>query len=126
VWKALPAVYRPTASWLLNVDDFAELAALADTAGALVLPSLQLDPPSLFGRPVQVSADLPAPAANAKSAALGAWGLAYGIRRVRDIEVRRFDELHSDSGQVGLRTTARVDGRPLLTDAARLLAHSAS
>ena len=27
---------------------------------------------------------LPAPAANAKSAALGAWGLAYGIRRVRD------------------------------------------
>jgi len=126
VWKALPAAYRPTASWLLNVDDFAELAALADTVGALVLPSLQLDPPSLFGRPVLVSADLPAPAANAKSAALGAWGLAYGIRRVRDIEVRRFDELHADSGQVGLRATARVDGRPLLKDAARLLAHSAT
>ena len=29
--------------------------ALADSSGALVLPSLQFDPPSLFGRPVLVS-----------------------------------------------------------------------
>jgi HK97 family phage major capsid protein len=114
------------ASWLINGDDFAELAALADTAGGLVLPSLQFDPPSLFGRPVFISGDLPAPAANAKSLAIGDWKRAYGIRRVNGIELRRQEELHSDSGQVGYRTVARVDGRPLLTDAARILAHSAT
>jgi HK97 family phage major capsid protein len=126
VFKALPQAYRRNASWLIGGDDFAELAALTDTAGGLVLPSLQFDPPSLFGRPVFISGDLPAPGANAKSLAFGDWKRAYGIRRVNAIELRRQEELHSDSGQIGYRTTARVDGRPLLVDAARILAHSAT
>ena len=29
VYKALPAAYRRNATWLMNADDFAELAALA-------------------------------------------------------------------------------------------------
>jgi HK97 family phage major capsid protein len=125
VFKALPAAYRRNATWLINADDFAELAALADTAGGLVLPSLQFDPPSLFGRPVMMSADLPAPAANAKSLAIGDWKLAYGVRRVRPITFQR-QEVASDSGNTGFRAASRVDGRPLLADAARILAHSAT
>lgn len=126
VFKALPLAYRRSATWLINGDDFAELAALTDSAGGLVLPSLQFDPPSLFGRPVLVSADLPGPAANAKSLAFGDWSIAYGIRRVRAIGLQRQLELHSDQGQVGFKGFARVDGKPLLTDAARVLAHSAT
>jgi HK97 family phage major capsid protein len=126
VFKALPLAYRAEAVWQINGDDFAELAALADTAGGLVLPSLQFDPPSLFGRPVVLNADLPAPAANAKSLAVGNWKLAYGIRRVNGIGLQRQDELHSDSGQVGYKSFHRADGRPLLADAARILAHSAT
>jgi len=126
VFKALPQAYRPNATWLVNGDDFAELAALVDTAGALVLPSLQFDPPSLFGRPVFLSADLPAPAASAKSLAFGDWKRAYAVRRVRAIGLQRQDELHSDSGQLGYKLFARVDGRPMLADAARILAHSAT
>lgn len=127
VFKSLPLAYRSNATWLINGDDdFAELAALTDTGGGLVLPSLQFDPPSLFGRPVLVSADLPAPAANAKSLAVGDWSIAYGIRRVRAIGLQRQLELHSDQGQVGFKGFARVDGKPLLTDAARILAHSAT
>jgi HK97 family phage major capsid protein len=110
----------------MHADDFAELAALADTAGALVLPSLQFDPPSLFGRPVTISADLPTPAANVKSLASGSWQEAYAVRRVRPVTLQRTDELHSDNGQVGYRAAARVDGRSLLSDAARILAHSAT
>ena len=83
VYKALPAAYRANATWLVNADDFASLAGLVDTAGGLVLPSLHLDPPSLFGRPVLVSADLPTPAASAKSLAFGDWKRAYCVRRVR-------------------------------------------
>ena len=126
VFKSLPLAYRANATWLINGDDFAELAELTDTAGGLVLPSLHFDPPSLFGRPVLVSADLPAPAANAKSLAVGDWSVAYATRHVRAIGLRRQLELHSDSGQIGFKAFARVDGKPMLTDAARLLAHSAT
>jgi HK97 family phage major capsid protein len=126
VYKALPAAYRATATWLINADDFGSLAGLVDTAGGLVLPSLQFDPPSLFGRPVLVSADLPGPAASAKSLAFGDWKRAYAVRRVKGVGLTRQEELHSDSGQVGYKLFARVDGRPLLSDAARILAHSAT
>jgi HK97 family phage major capsid protein len=52
--------------------------------------------------------------------------LAYGIRRVNGIGVQRQEELHSDSGQIGYRGYFRVDGRPLLSDVARILAHNAT
>ena len=125
VFKALPAAYRPQASWLIAADDFASLAGTADTAGALVFPALQFDPPSLFGRPVFI-ADLPTPAASAKSLVFGDMKRAYGIRRVNGVTFQKQEEIHADVGQVGLRAFARVDGRPLLSDAARILAHSAT
>jgi HK97 family phage major capsid protein len=125
-YKALPAAYRPAASWIFHPDDFASLAGTTDSAGALAIPSLSFAPPSLLGLPVFLDANMPAPAASAKSAAIGAWRSAYAIRRVQQPTVDRLTELHSDSGQVGYRVYGRVDGRPTLTDAARLLAHSAT
>jgi hypothetical protein len=50
-----------------------------NTAGGLVLPGLQSDPPSLFGRPVYIDGYLPAPAANAKSIAFGDFGLEGSV-----------------------------------------------
>ena len=126
VFLALPAAYRATASWLIAADDFGKLAGTTDSAGAFALPSLQFDPPSLFGRPVYISGYLPAPAASAKSLVFGDFKLAYGIRRVNGVSIQRQDELHSDSGQIGFRGWSRVDGRVLIADAARILAHSAT
>lgn len=126
VYKALPAAYRANASWLMAADDFGSLAGLMDTAGGVVFGGLHAPQPSLFGRPVYVSADLPAPAASAKSLVFGDFDRAYAIRRVNGVELQRVDELHSDAGQIGFRARARVDGRPLLSDAARILAHSAA
>ena len=82
VYKAVPAAYRSRSTWIVHPDDFANLASLADTAGGLVLPSLQTDAPSLFGRPVELDANLAAPAANAKSLIFGDIATAYTIRRV--------------------------------------------
>jgi HK97 family phage major capsid protein len=126
VYLALPAGYRGNASWLVNADDFGKLAGTTDSAGSLAFPSLHFDPPSIFGRPVFVSGDLPAPAASAKSLVFADFKRAYGVRRVNSVEMQRQDELHSDVGQVGYRARNRVDGRPLLADAARILAHSAT
>jgi HK97 family phage major capsid protein len=40
--------------------------------------------------------------------------------------VKRLDELASDNGQLIFKAYHRVDGRPVLTDAIRLLVHSAT
>jgi HK97 family phage major capsid protein len=125
-YKALGKEYRRNATWIIAADDFASLAASADTAGGLVFPSLQFDPPSLYGRPVLISGDMPAPAVSAISLAFGDWQRAYCIRRVQAIGLQRQDELHSDSGQTGYKMFARVDGRPLLPAAAILGKHSAT
>jgi HK97 family phage major capsid protein len=125
-YKALPAAYRLNAVWIIAADDFASLAASADSAGGLVYPSLQFDPPSLYGRPVLISGDLPTPAASAKSLAFGNWELAYAVRRVRGVAVQRQEELHSDTGQIGFRAFERLDGRPLLSAAAIIGHHSAT
>jgi HK97 family phage major capsid protein len=123
-YKALPAAYRATASWIFHPDDFASLAGTTDTAGALAVQSLSFSPPSLLGLPVFLHANMPSPAANAKSAAIG------DCPRTRSDAVGptvdRLVELHSDSGQVGYRVFGQVDGRPTLTDTARILAYSAS
>jgi HK97 family phage major capsid protein len=97
-----------------------------DTAGGVVFASLHAPQPTLFGRPVYIRADLPAPAASAKSLVFGDFKRAYCVRRVNGVTLQRVDELHSDSGHIGFRALARVDGSPLLADAARILAHSAT
>jgi HK97 family phage major capsid protein len=126
VYKALPAAYRSRATWLIHPDDFASLAGLADTAGGLVFQSLQADPPTLLGRPVELSPDLAAPAANARSLVFGDFETAYTVRLVRGIGVQRQEELYSANGQIGYRGYLRTDGRVVVADAARILAHSAT
>jgi HK97 family phage major capsid protein len=126
LYKALPAAYRANASFIMHPDDLASLAGTTDSAGAVAIPSLHNAVPTFLGRPVFVDANMPSPGANAKSAAFGDWFQAYAIRRVKMPTVSRLVELHSDSGQVGYRAHSRVDGRPTPSDAARLLAHSAT
>jgi HK97 family phage major capsid protein len=126
VWKSLTAAYRPRASWLVHPDEFANLASLVDTAGNLVLAGLQSDTPTIFGRPVELSPDLAAPAANAKSVVLADFATAYMVRVQRGVSIQRQDELFSNTGQVGFRGWLRTDGRVVVADAARVLAHSAT
>ncbi len=126
VFKALPPPYRARATWLIHGDDFASLASLTDSAGGLVLPSLQSAEPSLLGRPVELEAYLPAPAAGARSIVFGDIRLAYTVRRVAGVSVQRLEEIYSDNGQLGFRARERVDGRIVISDAARALAHSAT
>jgi Phage capsid family len=130
----VPSLLRPAGTRLLDLveceglhpDDYASFVGLTDTAGSIALPSLSSEAPSLLGRPVAVDAAMPAPAANAKSIVFGDIERAYVVRRTSGVAVQRLEELHSDSGQLGFRGAARVDGRVVLSDAARALTHSAS
>jgi HK97 family phage major capsid protein len=51
---------------------------------------------------------------------------AYAVRRVQGVGLQRLAELYSNLGQQGYKAYERVDGRPIVTDAARILAHSAT
>jgi HK97 family phage major capsid protein len=125
-WAALPDAYKPGASWIMSPSAFASLANLTDSSGALVLPNLHATEPSLYSRPVFSAPELPAAAASARSVVVGDFRSGYAVRRVRGLGVKRQEELHSDSGQIGYRLFARLDGRVVLADALRVLAHSAT
>lgn len=125
-YDAVPVAYRANASWVFSPSAFSSLAGLTATGGEIVLPSLHAAQPSLFARPVFVSPDFPAAAANARSAFFGDLSLAYTLRRVRGLSVQRILEMHSDSGQIGYRAFERLDGRPTVLEAGLVLRNSAT
>jgi HK97 family phage major capsid protein len=110
----------------MSASAFSSLAGLTDSAGGLLLPSLHLAEPTLFSRPVFVSTEVPAAAANARSLVVGDFRLGYAVRRVRDIGVQRQEEIHADTDQLGYRMFTRTDGRVVLADALRILVNSAT
>jgi HK97 family phage major capsid protein len=124
-YAALDNAYLPSASWLMSTSAFRSLAGLTDTGG-VVLASMHAATPTLLGRPVAVSPDMPATAANARSVVFGDLAAAYTVRRVSGLGVQRQDEVYSANGQVGFRLAWRVDGRPVDTAAAVVLRNSAT
>jgi HK97 family phage major capsid protein len=125
-YAGLGDAYVPNASWLMSPSAFRSLAGLVDTAGGLVLPSLHSATPTLLGRPVTISPDLPATAANARSVVFGDISAAYTVRRVSGTGLQRIVETYSNNGQVGFRGFFRVDGRPVDLNAAIILRNSAT
>jgi HK97 family phage major capsid protein len=125
-YKALPAAYRPNASWIMHPDDLASLGASADTAGGLVFQSLQSGEPTLYGRPVYISPELPAPGVSAKSLLFGDFKRGYAVRRMRGVGVEKLVELYAATGQIGFKAYERVDGRPTLSEAVIIGRHSAT
>ena len=125
-FAALPDAYKPNASWIMSASAFLNAASRLDTAGAPAIPSLHAATPTLFSRPVYISSELPAAAANARSVVVGDIAAGYTVRRVRGLGLHRQQEIHSDQGQLGLRLYERVDGRVTLPDALRILSHSAT
>jgi HK97 family phage major capsid protein len=125
-YLALGKEYRANAVWLISADDFGKLAGLVGSGGSLVFPSLHNSEPSLYGRPVFVSGELPVPAASAKSLLFGDFKRAYAVRRMRGVGVEKLVELYASVGQIGFKAYERVDGRPTLAAAAIIGAHSAT
>jgi HK97 family phage major capsid protein len=124
----VPPQYRPGASFVMSDGAAKNLRLLRDTNGDPLWATnvAEGNPDTFCGYPVSSHPDMAAPAASAKSVMFGNWKRAYVIRRVKGFALQRQDELHSDTGQVGFRGFERVDGRIVLADAARILAHSAT
>lgn len=124
----VPAPYREGSSFVVSDLAARNLRLLVDTTGQpLWATNVAVGAPDTFaGYPIYTHPDMPAPGIGNKSMMFGNWELTYLIRRVRGIGMQRQNELHSDNGQIGFRSYERLDGRVVLADAARAMAHSAT
>jgi len=115
-------------AWVMSDGCLKSLRTVVDTAGAAILidPSSPGDRIRLLGFDVYVDENLAAPAANAKSCIFAGWRSAYIVRRVQGVSLMRQAELLSGSGQLGYRSTHRVDGRIGIAAAGVTLQHSAT
>ena len=116
VQHKLKTVYRNRASWLMHDDMVKLIRKLKDSTNQYIWqPGLSAGAPDrLLGRPIYTSEYAPTPAVSTKSIIFGDLK-AYQIRDRIGTEIKRYNELFAESGQVGWRFTYRGDGR--LTDA---------
>jgi HK97 family phage major capsid protein len=113
IFHKLKSVYRNRASWLMHDDTMKLIRKLKNSVSGDYLwqPGLQAGAPDrLLGRPIYTSEYAPVAAVSAKSIVFGDLK-AYQIRDRLNTQIKRFDELFGESGQIGWRFTHRGDGR---------------
>lgn len=127
VFHALKRPYRKNATWLLADSTAKAIRKLKDSTGQyLWQPGLQAGQPDrILSRPVEVSDDVPAMAANAKSIIFGDISYYWIADRVGR-SMQRLNELYAANGQVGFRMYQRVDGKLILPEAVVYYQNSAS
>lgn len=127
LYHALKRPYRRNATWLLADSTAKAIRKLKDSTGQFIWqPGLQAgQPDTLLSRPVAISDDVPAMAANAKSIAFGDLSY-YWIADRQGRTMQRLVELYAATGQVGFRMYQRVDGKLILSEAVVVFQHPAS
>jgi HK97 family phage major capsid protein len=124
LFHSLRRPYRNRATWLMNDSTVKAIRKLKDTNGDYMWqPGLQAGQPDrLLGRPVAVSAAMPAIGAGAKSIAFGDYSF-YWIADRQGRVFQRLNELYATTGHVGFRAYQRVDGVLVLPEAVKVLVH---
>ena len=118
---SLKAPYRRNARFYLNDSTIKAVRKLKDGNGNyLWQPSLmEGQPDRLAGFPVE-STQAPEIAAGALVIAFADLGY-YWIADRTGVDIKRLDERYADKGQVGFRGTKRVDAKPVIKEAIKLL-----
>ena len=127
LYHSLKRPYRNASTWLTSDATVKAVRKLKDSDGQYIWqPGLQSGrPDTLLGRPVAISDDVPAMAANAKSIAFGDMS-KYVIADRQGRSMQRLNELYAANGQVGFRMYARLDGKLLRGDAVVVYQNSAT
>ena len=109
--------YRPNARWMFHdgglkmVKKIKVLQYSGDTGGAPIwMPGLANGAPNTInGYPYVVNQSMTTPATGVKSILFGDFS-KYIVRDVREVELRRLDELYAVLGQTAFLAFARADG----------------
>lgn len=125
---SLDPAYRVNARFMMNDATVSGVRKLKDTTNQYIWqPGMQAgSPDSLFGYPIVVNQDMPAPAASVKSVLFGDFRRAYVIRDVADFQLMRLNERYADFHQVAFLGFARADGLIQDTNAYAALVQSAT
>ena len=117
----LKAQYRANATWFMNRATMTAVRKLKDTDGAyLWSPGIAAgQPASLLGYPVASFEDMPDPAANSLSVAVGDMREAYQI--VDRLGIRTLRDPYSSKPYVEFYTTKRVGGDVVNFEALKLV-----
>lgn len=132
---ALDPAYHRNATWLASPGAWLALMQIVDSQQRPIWTPSSDDSPTpwgrLYGFPVVLAPYFPAPAANAKSLALGDWSRGYIARRVtgRNGEGPRLvtlSERYAELLAMAWFQVERWDGQPGDTRAYKVFAHSAT
>lgn len=127
LYHSLGRAYRRNATWLMADGSAKVVRKLKDADNQyLWQPGLVAGQPDvLLGRPVAISDDVPAMAANAKSIVFADCSY-YWIADRTGFSLQRLSELYAANGQVGFIGEKRTDGKLTLAAAAKHYANSAT
>jgi HK97 family phage major capsid protein len=119
---ALPARWRPNATWLMSTDAAAAVALLTDAQGGPIWPNPGNPDPKtgggLFGWPAYVVPGLPAmTGTNAPSILFGDLRSAYRLVDRQRITVQRLEQRYAETGVVGLLLRVRLGGDTVRAEA---------
>lgn len=127
LYHSLGRPYRREATFLMADSTAKAVRKLKDADNQYIWqPGLVAGQPDvLLGRPVAISDNVPAMAANAKSIVFAACKY-YVISDRVGFTLQRLNELYAANGQVGFRGWRRTDGKLTLAAAAKHYANGAS
>ena len=123
----LPVIRRPRSGWLLADATLKAVRKLkAHDNQYIWQPGITAGQPDrLLGYPVYTSDYAPAMAVSTRSIAFGDFK-AYRIHDRLGMEIKRYDELFGETGQIGWRFTKRTDGKLLDAKAVVFFKHGAA
>lgn len=126
---AVDPAYRaaPTSAWMFHDATLKLLRKVKDADGNFIWQPASAQtgaPAQLLNHPYRINQAMAVPAAGARSVLFGDLD-KFAVRRVREVSVRRLDELYAASDQVGFIGFARVDGRMLDPAAIKVLEQAA-
>ena len=122
LFYSLKAPYRKNAVWVVNDSTIKAIRKLKDGNGQYIWqPALKDgDFDTLLGRPVLTSAYMPEIGAKAKPVMFGDLSF-YWVGDRQGVTFKRLNERYADMGQVGFRTSKRLDGKLTLPEAIKVL-----
>lgn len=117
---------KKVAKWMFNDDTLMRIAKLATGSAddrPLWLPSMRDDvPDTIEGHAYVINDDMPDLSTSGNRAILFGDFSKFLVRIVRDFNVKRADEKHIDTDEIGFYGFARMDSRIINADAIKYLA----
>ncbi|GKX34644.1 MAG: peptidase U35 [Rhizobiaceae bacterium MnEN-MB40S] len=119
LFYSIKTAYSANGSWLMNRSTMATVRKLKDTDGSyLWQPSIAVGaPPTLIGRPVFESVDMPNATAENSPIVFGDFATGYAVADRVGFQIIRDELTGADNGIVKLRARRRVGGRVVLGEA---------